>query len=271
MKGQFVTGGGGTKLHVWEAGNPQGKPILFIHGLSQCGLCWKKQLNSDLANDFRLLALDIRGHGLSETPQGAYTDTQLWADDVQAVITELGLDQPVLSGWSYGGEIICDYLRHYGDEKIGGINFVGAVSRLGEPVMPYLGPDFLAIAQGLFSNVVEESADTLHKFIHVWFDSKPSMEDYYLFLGFNAAVSPTVRAEAFGRTIENDDVLAKISKPMLITHGEKDRLLLMGMAEYHKSKVGHAQLSRYPDTGHIAFWEKPERFNSEMRSFVSSL
>jgi non-heme chloroperoxidase len=271
MKAHTVTGGGGTQLHVLETGNPQGKPIFFIHGLSQSGLCWKKQLESDLANDFRLVALDLRGHGLSEKPQGAYGDSHFWADDVNAVITQLGLDKPVLSGWSYGGEIICDYLRHYGEDNIGGINFIGAVSKLGEPVFPFLGQEFVAIANGLFSDVVGESADTLNKFIHIWFHQKPSMEDYYLFLGFNATVPPYVRAEAFGRTVENDDILAKISKPMLITHGENDRLLLMEMADYHKSKVGHAQVSRYPEAGHIPFWEKPERFNSEMRTFAASL
>jgi non-heme chloroperoxidase len=131
MKIHKVTGGGGIELNACETGNPQGKPILFIHGFSQCGLCWNKQTQSDLSDEFRLVTLDIRGHGLSEKPQGAYGDTQLWADDIQAVITALQLDHPLLSAWSYGGEIMCDYLRHYGEEQIGGLNFVGAVSKLG--------------------------------------------------------------------------------------------------------------------------------------------
>ena len=271
MKAQTVTGGGGIQLHVEETGNPHGRPILFIHGLSQCGLCWKKQMESDLANDFRLIAMDIRGHGLSDKPQGVYGDAKLWADDVHAVITGLGLDRPVLSGWSYGGEIICDYLRFYGEENIGGINLVGAVSKLGEPVFPYLSQEFIPLAPGLFSDEVGESAATLHDFIHLWFQEKPAMEDYYLFLGFNAAVPPHVRAEAFGRTVDNDDILAKITKPTLLSHGENDRLLLMTMAEFHKEKIGHAKLSRFPDAGHILFWEVPERFNSELRSFAAEV
>src|SRR5713226_7977069 len=107
MKAHTVTGGGGIQLHVEETGNPDGRPILFIHGFSQCRLAWGKQLNSDLANDFRLVAMDIRGHGLSAKPRDAYGDAKLWADDVHAVIGVLGLDRPILSGWSYGGVIIC--------------------------------------------------------------------------------------------------------------------------------------------------------------------
>ena len=69
MNAHMVTGDGGTKLHVQETGKRSGKPILFIHGFSQCSLAWSKQLNSDLADSFRLLALDLRGHGLSDKPR----------------------------------------------------------------------------------------------------------------------------------------------------------------------------------------------------------
>ena len=51
-----IAGGGGTQLHVVEAGNPKGRPVLFIHGFSQCWRAWSRQLDSDLANDHRLVA-----------------------------------------------------------------------------------------------------------------------------------------------------------------------------------------------------------------------
>ena len=105
MQTHTITGGDGIQLHVVEAGNADGKAILFIHGYSQCHLAWGKQIESELAEEFRLVAMDIRGHGLSEKPRDAYGDSQLWADDVNAVITTLGLEQPVLAGWSYGGRL----------------------------------------------------------------------------------------------------------------------------------------------------------------------
>src|SRR5690348_6458838 len=102
MKHHHITGGGGVQLHVVETGNPQGRPILFLHGFSSCWLTWRRQLCSDLATAFRLIALDLRGHGLSEKPCDGYADSRLWADDINAVIEALRLDGPVLSGWSYG-------------------------------------------------------------------------------------------------------------------------------------------------------------------------
>src|SRR4051812_6188179 len=82
-------GGGGVRLHVVEAGNPRGRPIVFLHGTSQCWLTWSRQLRSDLADAYRLVAIDLRGHGLSEKPREGYEDSRLWADDVNAAIQTL--------------------------------------------------------------------------------------------------------------------------------------------------------------------------------------
>ena len=99
MTHHTISGGGGVRLHVVENGKADGRPILFIHGTSQCWLSWSKQLNSNLADRYRLVAMDMRGHGLSDKPRDAYGDSRLWADDVNAVIRTLKLDRPVHCGW----------------------------------------------------------------------------------------------------------------------------------------------------------------------------
>src|SRR5690349_6101948 len=112
-KTHTVPGGGGLRLHVREWGNLEGRPILFIHGWSQSHLCWRKQVASSLGNEFRLVAFDLRGHGMSEAPSQSqhYTRAGLWAYDLAAIIDELGLERPILVGWSYGAFVICDYIR----------------------------------------------------------------------------------------------------------------------------------------------------------------
>src|ERR1700730_13252373 len=118
LKTYRVAGSDGTELYVQETGNPTGRPVLFIHGYSQCRLAWNKQLHSDLARDLRLVAMALRGHGLSDKPRDAYTDSRLWADDIQAVIKALNLKQPILSGWSYGGVVICDFVLFFSEDEI---------------------------------------------------------------------------------------------------------------------------------------------------------
>lgn len=270
MKAHRIPGGGGVQLNVVETGNPQGKPILFIHGFSQCTLSWNKQLKSDLADDFRLVALDIRGHGLSDKPQGAYGDSQLWADDINAVITTLGLDKPVLVGWSYGVQIMCDYLRYYGDEQISGLNFVAGASKLGEALFPFVTQDFVGLVEGFLTEAVEESVATLEKFIRLQFYNEPSREDVYMMMGFNSIVPPSIRAALLNRAVDNDDVLAKLTKPVLLTQSEEDALVVMETLKYHEERIKNTQTSIIPRVGHMSFWEDAERFNSDLRSFVTS-
>ncbi|MMZ57131.1 Non-heme bromoperoxidase BPO-A2 [compost metagenome] len=117
MAGCYITGGSGTALYVEDTGNRYGKPIVFIHGFSQSLLCWKKQLQSHMAKEFRLVAMDIRGHGWSEKPIEEYDSPKNYADDIQAVIKTLKLRHPILVGWSRGGALVCDYLQYYGEGR----------------------------------------------------------------------------------------------------------------------------------------------------------
>ena len=158
MKHHTIIGGGGTRLHLVEAGDPRGPSILFLHGCSQSWLTWDRQMRSELARRYRLVAMDLRGHGSSERPRDGYDDSRLWAADVDAAIRELELDRPILCGWSYGPLVILDYIRHYGEERIGGIHLVGAVTKLGsEAAAAVLSAEFLALLPGLFSSDVGEA------------------------------------------------------------------------------------------------------------------
>jgi non-heme chloroperoxidase len=112
MRSIAVKSPDGTTIAAFEGGNPAGPAILFMHGLMQCHLAWRRQFDDPaLAGAFRLVAMDLRGHGASDKPVGKerYRPDKLWADDVAAVIAQLGLRKPVLVGWSYAGRVITDY------------------------------------------------------------------------------------------------------------------------------------------------------------------
>src|SRR4029077_6171129 len=118
----------GLTISVQEWGNPQGPEILLIHGFSQSHMSWMRQVNSDLAKEFRIITYDLRGHGYSDKPldKAPYHDNKAWGDEVKAVIDAAGLKRPVLVGWSYAGRVISDYVTTHGPGKLAGINFVDA-------------------------------------------------------------------------------------------------------------------------------------------------
>jgi non-heme chloroperoxidase len=272
MQTHEVMGGGGVRLHLVETGNSRGRPIVFIHGISQCWRAWSRQMSSDLADEYRLVALDLRGHGLSAKPRDCYADSRLWADDVDAVINALSLKHPVLCGWSYGPLVILDYIRHYGDEGIGGINLIGAITKLGsDEALSVLTPEFLSIVPGLLATDVEESVRSLESLLRMCFTSEPSADELYLMLGYNLSVPPYVRQAMFSRSFDNDDLLPEIHKPVLITHGTADAVVKPAVVDQHRAGMVHAQIHEMVGVGHAAFWDDTASFNKRLREFCESL
>src|SRR5712672_3774211 len=118
----------GLTISAQEWGNPAGPEILFIHGFSQSHLSWMRQVDSDLAKEFRIVTYDLRGHGNSDKPldPARYRDSKAWGDEVQAVMDAAGLKRAGRVGGSYAGRVISDYVTTHGAGQIAGINLVDA-------------------------------------------------------------------------------------------------------------------------------------------------
>jgi pimeloyl-ACP methyl ester carboxylesterase len=267
MKAHAVRGGGGLRLHVREWGKADGPPILFIHGWSQNHLCWVKQYESMLANEYRLVAYDLRGHGMSEAPlePDYYADGKLWAADVAAIIDELRLDRTVLVGWSYGSFVICDYVRECGQERIAAINFVEGVTRLGEVAFGTLiGPGFLDHFVDATADDLPTNIQAMRSFVRACVVKPVSDDDLESAVCWNVVVPAAIRAHLAAREIDDDDVLRALEVPLLVTHGREDSVVLPAMAEHVLNTCPTAEASWYEGVGHAPHLEEPERFNREL-------
>jgi pimeloyl-ACP methyl ester carboxylesterase len=264
--------GGGLRLHVREWGRADGPAILFVHGWSQCHLCWQRQYESTLAGSFRLVAFDCRGHGMSDAPLEPeyYTSSQSWADDVHEIIDQLGLNRPVLVGSSYGGYVICDYLRHYGDGRISGMNFAGGAVVLNEAAFGTLiGPGFLDHFPGAIADDLPTNIETIRSFVRACVARPLPQEVLENALCWNMVVPAKVRAALLMREIQNDDVLGRLTVPVLLSHGTADTVVLPAMAEHTLAACPTATVSWYDGVGHLPFAEEAERFNTELADFAA--
>jgi pimeloyl-ACP methyl ester carboxylesterase len=271
MKVRALPGGGGLRLHVREWGRADGPPILFIHGWSQNHLCWERQYESTLRDEFRLVAYDLRGHGMSEAPAGPgpYTDSGLWADDLAAIIDQLGLERAVLAGWSYGAFVICDYLRAYGQDRVAAINFVEGAVKLGEAAFGTLiGPGFLDHFVDLTADDLPANIRGLRAFLRACLARPVAAEDFETALCWNMAVAPRVRASLAAREIDDDDVLRGLAVPVLVTQGRSDTVVLPAMAEHILATCPAAEASWYDGVGHVPHLEEPGRFNRELAALT---
>jgi non-heme chloroperoxidase len=262
-----VEGGGGLRLHVREWGKADGTPILFIHGWSQNHLCWAKQYESALADEFRLVAYDLRGHGMSDAPLEPqhYTDAELWAGDVAAIIEQLGLERPVLVGWSYGAFVICDYVRMHGQDRIAAINFVEGVVKLGEVAFgTFIGPGFLDHFAAATADDLPTNIRAMRSFVQTCAGKPVPDEEFETALSWNIVVPARIRANLAARQIDDDDVLRTLEVPLLVTQGRADTVVLPAMAEHILAICPTAEASWYDGVAHLPHLQEPKRFNREL-------
>jgi non-heme chloroperoxidase len=261
-----IRGGDGIRLHAREWGDPDAPALLFIHGWSQSDLCWANQVSGELAARFRIVTFDLRGHGLSEKPLApeAYSDGLLWADDVAAVMEQIGLERPVVVAWSYGGYVVADFLRAYGDASLAAINLVGAAVVLRPPHFDHLGPGLLENAEGACASDLATNIVAIQRFLRACTASRLDQDAWMAAMSWNMVVPPAVRGALISREIDATDVLAAASVPVLVTHGREDAIVLPSMAEHTLAICERAVPSWYDGVGHMPFWEAPERFDREL-------
>jgi pimeloyl-ACP methyl ester carboxylesterase len=213
------------------------------------------------------VAFDLRGHGMSEAPLDPepYADAALWADDVAAILEQLGLERPVLVGWSYGAFVICDYVRAQGQEQIAAIDFVEPAVKLGPGAFGTLiGSGFLDHFPGLTADDLPTNIKAMRAFVRACTATPLSADALETALCWSMAVPARVRANLAARELDEDDVLRTLTMPVLVTQGRADTVVLPAMAEHVLATCASADVSWYDGVGHLPHLEAPERFNREL-------
>jgi pimeloyl-ACP methyl ester carboxylesterase len=271
MRVASVTGFGGVDLHVREWGPADAPAILFVHGWSQHHLAFRRQFESPLADAFRLVAFDLRGHGMSGKPTdvAAYAGTEMWAGDVAAVIAQRGLERPLLVAWSYGGYVVSDYLQRHGDANVSGINYVGWSVVVGEPEPHFVGRGFHDFHEGSVSEDMPQEIAAMRGFVHACLGAEIPDEDLETMIAFNC-MTPRFTRYALTQKPHLDyaPLLARLTVPVLISHGTAETVALPIAAEYAAQACPAATVSWYEGAGHAPFIEDPERFNRELAALA---
>jgi non-heme chloroperoxidase len=266
-----VTGAGGVRLAVREAGDDANPPIVFLHGWCASSAAWAHQLGDpELTRDYRLVAVDLRGHGFSGTPDpagGGYADPAVWAADVAAVLERTG--PAVLVGWSYGGLVLTDYLREHGTDGVRGILLAGAITEIGAGHPGgEVGPAWDGLMRPALSDDPAVAVPALATLAGRMTAAPASGADVQRRLADMLLVPPAVRAALFRRTLGSADVLVKASVPALVVHGERDEVISPRAAEYAAGKIPGARVRWLPDVGHLPFAERPAEFDAALRELA---
>lgn len=239
--------------------------IVFVHGWAQSAEAWRLQLSDPrLAGEFRMVAMDLRGHGRSDVPDDGYDDPRVWAEDLAAVL-DLAGRPAVVVGWSYGGLVVTDYLRVHGSAGLAGVVYAGAITELGRdrpggavgPAMRHALPDALSADDEVARPAIRRLCGGM--------TAGTGGEE---FVDGILAVPPHVRAGLFRRDIGSADVLEALDVPALVLHGERDAVVDITAAEYAVGKIPGARRRWVPGVGHLPFAEDARTFGEELAAFA---
>jgi non-heme chloroperoxidase len=175
----------------------------------------------------------------------------------------------VVVGWSYGGFVICDYVRAHGQDRIGAIDLVAGGVKLGAAAFGTLiGPGFLDHFADVTADDLPTNIRGMRGLVKA-FAAKPlPPDDVETLLCSSMTVPARVRANLGAREIDGDDVLRTLRVPVLVTQGRADTVVLPAMAEHVLATCPVAEPSWYEGVGHTPHLEEPERFNRELATLT---
>ncbi|MEC3975366.1 alpha/beta fold hydrolase [Amycolatopsis sp. H20-H5] len=264
-----IVGVGGVRIGLRVEGAENSRPIVFVHGWAQSSQVWAAQFaDPALTERFRLVAMDLRGHGASDVPAEGYDDPVAWADDLAAVLDFAGPDAIVV-GWSYGGLVITDLLRSHGSARLGGIVLVGAITEIGRHHPGgRVGSAMRAAMPAVLSDDPQVAIPALIEFSAAMATGPVPGALAQALLGASLTVPPAVRSALFRRDFGSAEVLEAIDIPTLVLHGAEDRVVEPSAGEYAAGKIPGAVLRWFPAVGHLPFVEAAREFNAALRQFA---
>jgi non-heme chloroperoxidase len=259
----------GVRIGLRVEGMANSRPIVFVHGWAQSAAAWAPQFaDPALTERFRLVAMDLRGHGASDVPAEGYDDPRNWADELSAVLDFAGKGAIVV-GWSYGGLVVADYLRTHGSARLSGIVLAGAITEIGRGRPGgKIGPAMRAALPAALSDDPQVAVPAMVEFCRDMTAQSVPGGFAQALLGTSLAVPPPVRGALFRRDIGSGDVLEAVDVPTLVLHGTADLVVDPSAGEYAAGKIPGASTRWFEGVGHLPFVEAAPEFATALRQFA---
>lgn len=255
----------GVRLHYLEAGS--GKPLVMIHGWSQSAAEFKKNI-AELSKYYRVIAVDLRGHGESDKPSHGYRISR-FAKDVHELFIYLGLEDVNILGWSMGCSVIWSYWDLFGSERLSKMILVDEPGWLLKTDENDLGlwtfDELVAVCKSINADQPKFTKDLIDGLLTI-----NASEDDRNFLIEENLKMPAENSSrlAFIHWL-NDwrDVIPTINIPALIVGGKKSFINWHSQVWNHE-KIAGSKLEIFEERGHLMFFEEPERFNKLVIEFI---
>lgn len=258
----------GTRLFHRDWG--EGRPVVFAASWALTSEMWAYQVAHLSDAGFRCIAFDRRGHGRSDAPAQGY-DIDTLADDIAAVVDQLGLKQVDLVAHSMGGAEVARYLGRHGT---GRVRKVALVAPSGPCLVQKADNPFGAPQAYFDARIAEWKAD-----FPKWarenqapFFTPTTSQAMQEWLIAQMMTTPAPVAIAAFKALVAADVrpdLAKIDRPTLVLHGDKDASAPLDITgRRYAAGVRGAELKVYPGAPHGLFVTHMGQVNRDLEAFL---
>jgi pimeloyl-ACP methyl ester carboxylesterase len=253
----------GIRLY-YEVHGDSGEPLVLVHGYTGDISDWRHQF-PEFSKTHRVLAMDMRGHGRSEAPadRSSYTMEQM-ADDVEALVDHVGLEQYHLLGHSMGGGVVQEIALR-SPQKLLSLTLHDTSIKFAmtaDPAMEEWRKKRHALAKSEGMAAVAELPPLVPPPPHM---PPERLEEMKVRLskmspdGFIGAWQALVDWQGTRRRAD------AISTPTLVIYGDLDAPMLINGSTRLAELIPNAQVEVVPETAHSPQWERPELFNRALR------
>jgi pimeloyl-ACP methyl ester carboxylesterase len=264
----------GTRVRVVEAGHESAPALLCVHGWGGCAYTFRHQLEAFSARGWRVIAPDLKGHGLSDKPtaRGEYTRPAMLRHLLE-IMDALALERVPIIGHSMGCSLAVEIARvapgrvarmallaPAGFCEPGLLWLVRAISpRLVRPLLPYMVPRW--VVAGILKLA----------YGHLARPSERDIDEYWAPAAFPGyAIAARDLLHDFAWSPYHADELRAIATPALVVFGTDDRIFQAGRAEQLAREMPDVRVLTLEGVGHIVPEETPAPVNRELASFLDA-
>ena len=255
----------GITLHVVTQGDPAGPKVVLLHGVGDSWHSWDLVLPS-LPAKYRVHAVTLRGHGLSDKPATGFSRKDM-AQDISDLIAEQDMKDVCLVGHSLGSFVAQEVAQNDADagRRITRLVLVGS-----GPGGPRKEETPSELSQ-MFASIKDPVPEAFARDFQAGTAWKPLPP---LFL--ETMIGEVLRVPArvwneLGRDFGGSEPgprLARIKAKTLLVWGDKDAMLTRADQDGLLAGIAGSRLIVYPDTGHALHWEEPQRFARDLLQFL---
>ena len=262
-------------IDIYYEDHGSGTPVVLIHGYPLSGSSWEKQVPVLLDAGHRVITYDRRGFGKSSQPTTGY-NYDAFAEDLHKLVTQLGLRDFGLVGFSMGGGEVARYLGKYGSK---GVNKAVIIS--GVPPFLLMTPDnpegvdgsvFEGIKKAIVADRYAFFTDFFKNFYNTDLLLGKRVSEQAVQASWNIGAGASATASLACVPTWHEDFrsdLSRVDVPTLVIHGDADRILPIAATGLRTAKlIKGARLLVVKDGPHCITWTHAEQVNGGLLEFL---